>query len=156
MLLQDGQSPVEDCCPNPVFVRLTREDILLQAISLWKARISNSYHSYVPLENKPQYNSDAIERIMFEIMYNSRRWDAYFMRNDIRPLQISYEQLQKSPGDLIEKIADLVQIPIDTKNLLEPRIMTVQRDEETLAWRQKFCSEKKDLNRLDLPASPNP
>ncbi len=93
---------------------------------------------------------------MFEIMYNSRRWDAYFMRNDIRPLQISYEQLQKSPGDLIEKIADLVQIPIDTKNLLEPRIMTVQRDEETLAWRQKFCSEKKDLNRLDLPASPNP
>lgn len=141
---------IEDCCPQPLFVRLTRDDMLLQAISLMKARQSMSYHSHVPLENMPYYDSDLIESILASLENNNRRWNRYFLRNDIRPLRVTYEELSHSPGDVVQKIANLIQTSIDIRDCMDSGALIIQRDDESLSWRERFVAEKRDINLFEM------
>ena len=138
-----------DCFPGPVFVRLSRSDLLGQAISLVRARQTQAFHKHSPQHQAAQYDSAALQAAMVEIASNRARWDLFFARNGLRPLRIEYEELSRSPRRLLRKIAKLAGETLPLGLMSFRGGLSVQRDASTELWRSNFISERSGLNRLD-------
>jgi len=138
-----------DCFPRPVFVRLSRRDLLGQAISLVRARQTQAFHKHIRQNQPAQYDAAALQAAMVEIATNRARWDIFFARNDLRPLAIEYEELSRRPRRLLRKIAKVAGEALPFGPMSFTRGLSVQRDGATEQWRAKFISECHGLNQLD-------
>ncbi|SDP78052.1 LPS sulfotransferase NodH [Phyllobacterium sp. YR620] len=134
--------------PNPSFVRLTRADLLSQAISLSRARQSGQFHGHMPSEKEPIFSIVEIQRCLQEIITARARWSLYFARNNAPVVHILYENFTVNPKHYLTKVGDLVSESLNRNLKLKPR-MVVQRDERTNEWRERFVKEAGDLGRLD-------
>jgi trehalose 2-sulfotransferase len=135
--------------PNPSFVRLTRADLLGQAISLSRARQSGQFHNHTQLNKYPSFSIEEVQSCLQEIVTARARWSLYFARNNNAPLiDIIYEDLTASPEDYLRKVGDLVSETFHRGLIKKPR-MAVQRDDRTKEWRERFVEEAGDLGHLD-------
>jgi LPS sulfotransferase NodH len=138
--------------PNVAFVYLRRNDILGQALSYVKAQQTDKWRSIDMPSSRPgaiAYDERHIQRCLNELVRDEARWRAFFARNDLLPLQISYEALVRKPQRVISAIASLVGL--DEEARIEPTKLTlkIQRDGEALQWRGQFVRNKQDMGYLD-------
>ena len=84
------------------------------------------------------------------------RWRAFFARNGLAPLLLTYERVADDPLSAITAIAARLdpdgKIEIDRTKVS----LKIQRDAETLAWRERFVREHGDPGYLDRPRPPSP
>ena len=138
-----------DCFPAPIFIRLSRKDLLGQAISLVRARQTQAFHKQSPQHQSAQYDAAALQAAMVEIASNRARWELFFARNGLRPLCIEYEELSRRPRHVLRKIAKLAGEVLPFGLMSFSGGLSVQRDVLTESWRSKFISERHGLNQLD-------
>ncbi len=104
---------------NTKFILLTREDIVAQAVSLYKAVKTKVFHSP---EAKRQmdvpFNSDEIKKWVNHILKQEQDLDRIIRDNGITPLRISYEFMCSNPDAVVNMIASgLVDVKKDIKNI---------------------------------------
>ncbi len=147
------------------FVYLTRLDVLGQAISLELARQTNIWASNrISWANgsNPEYNKERIEGTIFELLHCRTRWEAYFSRNGIGPLRLSYERVVDEPQSIVEEVARYVGVAE------RPKIGTHfwhefkrQAGSVNKEWRERYIRDKANLQVLDFapsetkPSAPN-
>lgn len=137
-----------DALPNLRFVELRRRDVLGQAISLTRSEQTGRFRSTEHESVAPQYDGEAIAANLRFFARDQARWAAYFARNGIAPLRLTYERVVDEPQRAIDAVAALVGIP-DARivpALVEQRVM---HDALTHAWRERFCAEYADPNVMD-------
>jgi LPS sulfotransferase NodH len=130
--------------PSLQYVRLVRQDLLGQAISLSMARQTDSYAYWTPERREPVYNREHIRNCMEFITTGDARWRLFFAKNNISPLFITYEDFTPAPQEVVNRVAALVGVdnaPIDW-SLLNIR---VQRDERNAQWRERYVEDEGDL-----------
>jgi LPS sulfotransferase NodH len=135
--------------PGLRFIHLTRDDILGQAISDWRAEQSGLFRSTAAAIDTSQYNRRQIARRLARISRNDARWRQWFARNDIVPLVLRYEQVVANPQGVAAAVAELLgvngDVPIDLRRVA----LRQQRDEVSAEWRERFVSEARDMSYLD-------
>jgi LPS sulfotransferase NodH len=136
--------------PAPKFVRLTRQDLLSQAISLYRARQTGRFHSHIDEQSPAEFDAHAIAVNIQHLAANRARWDMYFARNEISPLNINYEELCTDPFNVVQSIGDLMGEPIKKAQLASFIPLRRQADALTADWRSRFLQEYRDIERLDL------
>jgi LPS sulfotransferase NodH len=146
-LLQGGS--VTAAFPGPVFVRTYRRDMLAQAVSLYRARYSNRYHAYVAAERDIDFDSEAIRQLLIELARDRARWEVYVARNAIDPLMIAYEDLAADPYSVIREIARHAGESIEHADLHLAVPLCTQRDAISMAWKQRFLDECRNLDVLE-------
>jgi LPS sulfotransferase NodH len=135
--------------PKPHFVRLVRRDILAQAISLFRARQTDNFHSGAAETEAPVFDADGIETTLRELVQSRSRWELYFARNGITPLTLEYETLHHQPRRCVQQIARLVGKRIPAISIKIRLGLSVQHDKISAEWKAKFLDLKGDLERLD-------
>lgn len=87
---------------DPMFY-LTREDMVLQAISLAKAIKTSVFHSAHSTHDDVQradqeftYDGEQIKKWLNHIFELEQKSEAFFKRNDIQPVRITYEQITRA------------------------------------------------------------
>ena len=142
--------------PQPLFVRLSRHDMLAQAISLVRARQTRQYHAHWTRRSEPVYDADAIEKTIEQLSVNVARWERYFARNGIRPLRTNYEAFAANPDALLRRMAQAVGETLPEVLPVPSRPLAIQRDDLTVEWRQRFVKDRGDRNVLDGYKPPQP
>jgi LPS sulfotransferase NodH len=145
----EQEANFSDYFPKPVFVRLSRRDLLGQAISLVRARQTRSYHQHIPQQQSARYDAVAVQAALVEIATNRARWEVFFARNNLRPLCLEYEELARRPRRHLREIAKLAGEVLPFRLLSSGARLGVQRDAATELWREKFLCDCQGLNRLD-------
>src|SRR4051794_17125460 len=120
--------------PGLRYVRITREDKVRQAVSLWKAVQTQAWKQErdtvdgaAPVAD-PAYSFRAINYLVRLLTAHDASWDAYFLGLGIEPLKITYEELAENPEPVIHGVLDYLEIPApDELNLHAPRL-SVQAD----------------------------
>lgn len=129
--------------PNLRYVRLTRDDLLGQAISWARARQTHEFRSTEISDVVPRYNGHAIAESLEKLLMENIAWDGWFAKNGLSFLSLTYEQLQRNPADSLTRLAQLVNVEpnwdTDFRSGLE-----VQRDAINEEWRKRFLSEYAD------------
>lgn len=131
--------------PNPRYVRLTRTDLLGQAISWTRARQTRRFRSIEVSHTPPRYDGGAIAQSLERILMENLAWDGWFAKNGLPCLSLTYEQIQQDARASLEQIARLADVDPVWEADLESGL-EIQRDKINDEWRKRFLSEYADAS----------
>ena len=100
-----------DCLfPNLSVVYIERKDKILQAVSAYKAMLSDQWHK----KSSENFSSELtaghpidlekISRFVKNFENESRKWRNFFSEREIEPLQIWYEDFDENPEAILQNI----------------------------------------------------
>lgn len=124
------------------WVYITRGNVLDQAISLEIARQTNEWNSAheTGARINAEFNSNAIIDSINVIVNDMARWEIFFAVNNISPLRINYEKIEKFPlstvGGIIEFVTGDEKSATDSFNTVRR-----QRDNLNKIWKNKILEE---------------
>jgi len=129
--------------PNLSYVRLTRDDLLGQAISWARARQTREFRSTEMSHIQPRYDGVAIAESLEKLLTENAAWDGWFAKNGLSFLSLTYEQVQRDPAGSLAKLASLVDVEPNWGTNLQSGL-EIQRDAINEEWRKRFLSEYAD------------
>ena len=135
--------------PNLRYIWLRRKNEVRQAISLYRASMTNVWwkfaketprlYEYKPIE-KPgrdrDFDFDGINRCLSDIRINTARWSEFFDRSGGIPFRLTYEDLDKEYGGTVVRVLNFLGLPVPAT--IPPKNMERQADGRTDAWEKKF------------------
>ncbi len=144
---------------NLVPILLYRRDILLQAISLYKATETGLFHicmggsppSAPPPEKVPvSYDAERIRRWLLHILHQEEKLLRFLNKNRLKPHVLHYEQLVAAPPDDVARtFARWLDISLNACQPAQPVHCKVG-NAENLAFRDTFArTEKAFLDRIN-------
>ena len=138
----EGIDPFREL-PNLKLVRLLRSDMLSRAISLSRAKQSRQYSSMSPRLGEPVYSEQSIRHCLLSLLEQESIWNRIFERLGGEFLTLDYQEIVQSPqrtADQVAKFMDVAPAPIDPALIM----VTMQRNESSLAWRKRFLADTGD------------
>ncbi|MER8749224.1 Stf0 family sulfotransferase [Mesorhizobium sp. M1050] len=131
------------------YVRLTRRDLLGQAISWTRARQTGRFRSTEKGQNSPRYDGPAIAESLKKIGLENLAWDVWLAKNGLPFLPLTYEEVLANPQTCLEKIAHLAgtHITFGPASALNSSL-EVQRDTINMEWRERFLSQYSALSKF--------
>ena len=139
-------------CNDFKYIYLTRRDLALQAVSLYKATESNVFHTNVSHSNEElkrlgflQYDFEKIQYWYKHILAQELGWNSFFMEAGITPLSISYEEIERDIKLVIRRIAVYLGVNVSEIGLSEIKsIFRKIGDRKNLVWSRRFMIESYD------------
>jgi LPS sulfotransferase NodH len=114
------------------FVYVTREDVLMQAISLFRAIRGGAWSSEQRGEREVVFERDGILDQFEYLLRMMKRWETLFSLLGIHPLRMTYEQISRDPAGGVRKIASFLGM----KGLVDvgESALRRQRDAQSELW----------------------
>jgi len=103
--------------PQISIIHLERLDIEAQAVSLYKAKVTNHWHNSPNYQNENKlspeeimrkYDLNAICNIIYDIKKEKRQWEDFFYENSINPFRICYEHFEHDASSTLQRICDFI------------------------------------------------
>lgn len=133
-----------DVFPGTKFILLEREDILMQAISLSKAKQTGAWSSNRELSVKPSYSFASIYDSLLYCSREKSAWEAVFKVLGLRPYRVLYEDLVARPIATVEAVASFIGVDVAVGDDVFAAVKhQKQRDDESIEWADRFKSELK-------------
>jgi LPS sulfotransferase NodH len=154
--------------PNPVFIFLTRQDGLAQAVSLSIAAQSRTWRWIPGKQNRdasitPKFDFGQLVRCLATIQNCDRHWRNFFNANGITPLQTTYEDLAANSAEQLRAILVYLDRP-SVAEIAPPRMRKqadfhsehlVERFKQEFSRRAKEgWDEKSNAEAQDLGSAP--
>ena len=138
-----------------LYIHLTREDKLAQAVSMVKAEQTGLWHiapdgselERLAPPQEPAYDFDRIRRKLLELEAYDEAWTAWFDAQGIQPLRIGYERLSEDPAGMLAKICDALSVPPPSPEAVQPGIARLS-DEISEEWMTRY---RQDSDRNTIP-----
>jgi LPS sulfotransferase NodH len=127
-------------------VVINRQDIFLQAVSLWRARATGEWfrrHDSKASPPAPAFDRDGINKAYIYLCREEYLWQELIARSPVAPIRITYEAFEAEPDRLLD-LANQIADQIDPDRALVARdlklksVRIVQRDELSWEYRNKF------------------
>ena len=133
--------------PGLRYVWLTREDTVRQAISSWKAKQTNIYHSAVNVPSalpakEPEYDYDQIRIIRDRFRKQNQSWIDFFAREGIEPCKVVYEDVCEDLERSVCRIMDHLEVERLEGQTMEATTLQRLADEVSEQWRERFRAEE--------------
>ncbi len=135
--------------PNLTFVRFRRRDILGQALSWVRAAQTGRFRASDPATGEPVYDAEAIALRVRQICQRGARWDMFFARTGIEPVEIAYEDALRDPQAAVAAVARAVGLRDRPGLAPNPSSFRMQRDALSAEWRTRFIAERGDRDDID-------
>ena len=137
----------ESAFPNGKHIFLTRRNKVKQAVSWWKAIVTEEWHRksgkvrpYSTSDVKDSYNFAAIKHLLIEATFLENRIQDFLDEGSIVPLTIVYEDFIKQYEKTIRSIIDFLEIAETTYSVDEPSYEQLA-DEVSEEWTERFKNE---------------
>lgn len=138
-----------EALPNLHFVRLRRLDVLGQAMSWVRSIQTRQFRSTETAAGAPHYDGAAIQHYVGQVCQRNARWDMFFARTGMKPIELVYESVAGDPqsaADAVAAVLGLADRPRIDSSIVR---LAVQRDDVTRVWRERFHAEYGDRNHID-------
>lgn len=127
------------------FIYLWRDDMLSQAISLYRAEQTDYWHSTEGPKpaNVPQYDFDEIQKRVELLDQHNQAWQAWFREVGVDPLPVRYEDIDVDPERCTREILQFldIELPINAQlNAPNQRLA----DSTTYTWKERFRTHLAD------------
>jgi trehalose 2-sulfotransferase len=134
---------------DPRFVRITREDKVRQAVSLWKAVQTQAWRAGkgdAP-RGEPEYDARALRHLVRQLTDHERSWEEWFDRIGERPLGVTYEELAEAHEPVVRRVLQHLEVEVPEPLDLGPARLQVQADAISEEWVTRFLEESGSLSR---------
>jgi LPS sulfotransferase NodH len=159
---EPGLTPLEllaELFDEPCYVWVRREDVVRQAVSLWRAMQTQSWRADRPgaasAERRPRYSFAALRHLVARLNDHDARWARLFATGDTPVLAVTYEQLTADLAGAVGRTLDHIGVQSqDDRGHAAPR-MRRQADELSEEWVIAYARDSAaDTEREPLPTAP--
>ncbi len=131
-----------------LYIHLSREDKLAQAISLVKAEQTGLWHiapDGSELERlappvEPEYDFERIGRELAELEGYDMAWNTWFSEEGVTPLRVGYETLSADPAATLVRVCEALGIDAPDVRDVKPGVAKLA-DETSRAWMRRFRAD---------------
>ncbi|RJT40972.1 Stf0 sulfotransferase [Mesorhizobium waimense] len=131
-----------------LYIHLSRENKLAQAISLVKAEQTGLWHiapdgteiERVAPPKEPQYDFERIKRAVAELEAYDAAWNTWFAEQGVGPLRQGYERLSADPAATLLGICEALGIQPPNAEGVRPGVAKLA-DETSLDWMRRYRSD---------------
>jgi LPS sulfotransferase NodH len=130
--------------PGAKYVHLRRRDRRGQAISWYRAKITNEWWRIHDVEDptltgkRPEFHAPEIRRVEMELQRQQEAWDAFFADGSVESIVMDYETLAANYREEVARVLSFIgEDPRLAQELPKPRLVR-QADETTEEWRAKL------------------
>lgn len=147
--LDDDKSRIEAAFGPTLFVHLTRQNKLDQAISYVKAQQSGLWHiapdgtelERLAKPEEPRYDREAIAAQLDQFIRMDAEWEAWFAKERIEPLRVTYDELSSAPYATLSRVLDAIGLkPKQTRERTPPVAKLADTTNEE--WAVRYRAEK--------------
>jgi LPS sulfotransferase NodH len=126
---------------KPLYIHLSREDKVAQAVSLLKAKQSGLWHRAADGTERERsapaapliYDADHLTGLVEELETDDAAWNGWFSRFGIEPLRLTYEGLAAAPQAVLARV--LCALGLDARIAASVEARTAKlADETSLEW----------------------
>jgi LPS sulfotransferase NodH len=135
-----------------LFIFITRNDRLKQAISFSRATQSHAWTIFHDPKGTEEYDFVRICRCYFSIGQSYEFWRSYLAVQDLPHLHFAYEDLLPDPAPFVDAVANhagVTTVPEYKTNL------KVQSDTTTKEWCERFSKEVKQRGFIETTSFSN-
>jgi LPS sulfotransferase NodH len=142
---------ISELFPNLHYIWLTRRDKVRQAISYYKANLTDNWfwidgQEYFEIET-PSYDFKTIDIMLKMLVKNDASWQQYFHESGIEPKIVVYEELEQAYDATIRKLLQDLHIPLPADLVIPKPRLKKQADQLTEEWVQRFHDFKEHSMR---------
>ncbi|WP_032900798.1 Stf0 family sulfotransferase [Mesorhizobium ciceri] len=128
-----------------LYIHLSREDKLSQAVSLIKAEQTGLWHiapdgteiERVAPAKEPQYDFERIRREVTELENYDAVWNIWFEAQGIIPLRVGYERLAANPAATLLGICEALGVQAPDADEVRPGVAKLA-DATSLDWMRRY------------------
>lgn len=147
--LPSDKARLEAAFGNILYIHLSREDKLAQAVSmvkaeqtgLWRIAPDGTELERLAPPKQPEYEFDRIARKVAQLEQHDAAWQTWFGEQGIEPLRVTYESLSADAGEVMTRICGALGVPAPAPGSLRPGVARLS-DAVSLEWMRRY--------RLDL------
>lgn len=131
---------LNDAFPEMKTIFLRRSNVIAQAISLWKAELTQSWVSGMDEKRKTHYNFGEIRNRYYDLKIHDLMWDKYLSDNNISFLNIIYEDIEKNEQKFFYNIVAFIG-EADKFNQMKYPELKRQANRQSKEWEVRFREE---------------
>ncbi len=135
---------------RPLYLHLTREDKVAQAISRLKAEQTGLWHKFpdgtererLNPGRQPAYDAEVLSRLVVTLEEHDRAWGTWFKQQNIKPMRITYEALSYEPRAVLRSVLYALDRDPAIAESVKPRSAKMA-DSKSQEWASRFRIDKK-------------
>jgi trehalose 2-sulfotransferase len=124
--------------PHLRYVRITRQDKVRQAVSLWRAVQTQAWRRDNGEDKsparEPTFSFRAINYLVRLLTAHDASWDAYFLGLGDEPLSVTYEELAESHDPVVRRVLEHIGVEVPADLEVEAPRLQAQADELSERW----------------------
>ena len=128
---------LEEAFPGLKIIYLRRVNVVRQAISLWKAELTQSWTANMDQKRSPFYDFSQIRTRYFDLKIQDILWREYLSDRKLEYLNVFYEDVINNNDKLFFQIFAFLGRSDLVSNIKAPQ-MKKQADQTTDAWETRF------------------
>jgi LPS sulfotransferase NodH len=130
---------------KPLYIHLSRQDKVAQAVSLLKAEQSGLWHRAADGTERERtaspgplaYDAARLAGLVEELEIDDAAWSGWFSRFGIEPLRLTYEELATAPRAVLAQVLSALALDSTIAASVDART-TKLADETSLKWAHRF------------------
>ncbi|WP_172292279.1 Stf0 family sulfotransferase [Pseudoruegeria sp. HB172150] len=139
---------IEKAFGPTLFIHLSRQDRLDQAISrvraeqsgLWHRRSDGTELERLAPGQEPRYDPDSIAFHMKDLAALDEAWEEWFRQEALEPLRIRYDDLSETPRKVLAQVLSALDLdPVLAQSVEIPTAKLA--DAQSRQWRERFEAE---------------
>ena len=132
---------LQNAFPNPYFIFLYRNDLLMQAISMTIARQTDAWSSSLDELNEPKYSYTQIKNSLDRVVHAVGL--CKYVQSSIHAPQCTfvYEDLEQNYDQIIRQVVSMLDIPVENTKGLSTQTIKKQRTSRNELWKERFLQE---------------
>lgn len=141
-LVRDDLALLEKAFGGLKFIHLYRDNVIAQAISLYRAEQTGYWHTVEGQKPKeqPVFDFEAINLRREMLEQHNLAWKNWFQKVDVKPLAISYETLSADPIGSTKSVLEFLELELPHYKQLQA-VNQRLADEMTVAWIEQFTKQ---------------
>ena len=147
--LPDDSARFRSAFGAPVYVYLSRQDKVAQAISRLKAEQTGLWHVDADGTERertkpgqiPAYDAQALSEQVAELEAHDAAWARWFVQQNIRPVRLTYEALSSEPRATLATVLSALDLDPTIAATVEPRTAKLA-DRVSQAWADRFRADR--------------
>jgi len=134
---------------TPVYVHLSREDKVAQAVSrlraeqtgLWHVATDGTERERLKPGQAPVYDAQNLSEYVAEFEEQDAAWARWFSQQRIQPVRITYEELATDPQTTLANVLSALGLDPAVAGTVKPRTAKLA-DSESREWATRFRAER--------------
>ncbi|NMO03923.1 sulfotransferase [Gordonia sp. TBRC 11910] len=131
----DLHSALGDILGDVLYIKVTRQDVVSQAVSFWRAVQTNTWRGRPAAgDDVAQYHQGAIAHLVKVLQEQELGWRTYFADHGIEPVEVAYADLANNTAEVLGRVIDAIGLNIE----VPPPALKRQADKRSDEWVDRF------------------